>query len=49
MCQNPHRPATLAIVPPSRGMLIFRRGLLLCSFFLWLLFSAMFFSRNWVG
>ncbi len=42
-------PAFLLLGFVTRNLRIFRRGLLLSSFFLWLLFSALFFSRNWVG
>jgi len=42
-------PAFLLLGLVTTNLLVFRRGLLLCSFFLWLVFSAMFFSRNFVG
>lgn len=42
-------PAFLLLGLVTRNLRFFRRGLLLCSFFLWLLFSAEFFSRDWVG
>lgn len=42
-------PAFLLLGLVTTNLRIFRRGLLFCSFFLWLLFSAMFFARNWVG
>jgi hypothetical protein len=42
-------PAFLLVALVTRNLRILRRGLLFSSFLLWLLFSAMFFSRNWVG
>ena len=42
-------PAFLLLGLVTRNLRIFRGGLLLSSFFLWLTFSALFFSRNWVG
>jgi hypothetical protein len=42
-------PAFLLAGLETRNLRVLRRGLLLCSFVLWLSFSAMFFARSWVG
>ena len=42
-------PAFLLLSLLTANRRLLRGGLLICSFCLWLLFSALFFSRNWVG